>query len=133
MRESLSIVLVDNEAAILDVMSAMLTSLGHKVVAQGKNGHEAVSLYKKHLPDILITDFDMPVMKGLDAAQIIKNQYPDAIIVICSGSMDEDALDSEGMKIVRVLPKPVSKERLRIFLEARIEDKKRQHSMSSQH
>ena len=60
------------------------------VVGQGANGSEAVELYRKHTPDVMLMDLIMPKMDGIEAtAQIIAGD-PDARILILSSFTDDE-------------------------------------------
>jgi len=48
------------------------------IVAEANNGHEAVELFRKYRPDILLTDIEMPLMDGVTALAAIRTEYPDA-------------------------------------------------------
>ncbi len=66
----LSAVIVDDEQLARDELAYLLKSAGDvDVVAQGKNGLEAVSLIKEHTPDLVFLDVQMP---GLDGFGVIK-------------------------------------------------------------
>src|SRR4051794_40239740 len=72
MRETvpLSAVIVDDEQLARDELAFLLKAVGDvDVVAQGKNGVEAVSLIKEHSPDLVFLDVQMP---GLDGFAVIK-------------------------------------------------------------
>ena len=51
------------------------------VVAEAVNGRQAVELYRKHLPDLLLLDMRMPVMSGVEAAIAIRNEYPESRMI----------------------------------------------------
>jgi two-component system response regulator LytT len=58
---SLSAVIVDDEQLARDELAYLLKSAGDvNVVAQGKNGLEAISLIKEHCPDVVFLDVQMP-------------------------------------------------------------------------
>jgi len=66
----LSAVIVDDEQLARDKLAYLLKSAGDvNVVAQGKNGLEAISLIKEHNPDVVFLDVQMP---GLDGFGVIK-------------------------------------------------------------
>ncbi len=66
----LSAVIVDDEQLARDELAYLLKSAGDvNVVAQGKNGLEAISLIKEHSPDLVFLDVQMP---GLDGFGVIK-------------------------------------------------------------
>src|SRR5215471_15155384 len=67
---SLSAVIVDDEQLARDELAYLLKHAGDvTVVAQGKNGLEAVNLIKEHSPDLVFLDVQMP---GLDGFGVIK-------------------------------------------------------------
>jgi DNA-binding NarL/FixJ family response regulator len=55
-----------------------------KVIAEASNGREAISEYKKTLPDVVILDISMPLMDGIDACKELKMRYPKAKVLILS-------------------------------------------------
>jgi DNA-binding NarL/FixJ family response regulator len=53
-----------------------------QVVAKADNGREAVSLYRAHMPDVVVMDLRMPVMDGVEACAEIRKGAPGAKIVM---------------------------------------------------
>jgi DNA-binding NarL/FixJ family response regulator len=61
------------------------------IVAEASNGQQAVELYRQHLPDVTLLDLRMPVMGGVEAAQAIRAEYPNArMIALTTYGGDED-------------------------------------------
>lgn len=61
------------------------------VVAEAKNGIEAIALYQKHQPNITLMDLRMPQMEGLEAINNIRETSPQArIIILTTYDTDED-------------------------------------------
>jgi len=61
------------------------------VVAEASNGQQAVELYRKHLPDVILLDLRMPVMSGVEAATKIRADFPHArMIALTTYGGDED-------------------------------------------
>lgn len=79
--KSLSILYVEDEDEIRDQLNSYLKRRCRKVytAANGKKGLEA---YKKHQPDIVITDILMPVMDGLKMSEYIQEINPQAPLII---------------------------------------------------
>ena len=67
---SLSAVIVDDEQLARDELAYLLNHSDVNVVAQGKNGLEAVNLIREHNPDLVFLDVQMP---GLDGFGVIPN------------------------------------------------------------
>jgi len=80
------ILLVDDEETIIDVGKAVLESLHYQVLV-GKNGYEAIEMYKTHRDKIqlIVMDIVMPRMGGVDAAKVIQEINPEAKIIFSSG------------------------------------------------
>src|SRR4029453_3807449 len=63
------------------------------LVAEASNGREAIQQFRMHRPDITLMDLQMPEMNGLDAILGIREEFPDAkIIVLTTYSGDAQAL-----------------------------------------
>ena len=55
----------DDHSLFRDGLRSLLTANGHDVVAEAKNGREAVQLARQHHPDIVLMDLSMPELIGL--------------------------------------------------------------------
>src|SRR5262245_40900919 len=61
------------------------------VVGQAKSGAEAVTLARRHSPDVVLMDLRMPGMTGVEATEVIRAERPDsAVIVLTTYQGDED-------------------------------------------
>ncbi|MBW1813958.1 MAG: response regulator [Deltaproteobacteria bacterium] len=80
------ILFVDDEKVILNACQKMLTQLGYKVTLSA-NGVEALELFRsaKKRFDLVITDFTMPNMTGMELAQKLMRIRPDIPIILCTG------------------------------------------------
>ena len=62
-----------------------------KVVAEASNGQQAIEMFRKHLPDVTLLDLRMPVIGGVEAAVLIRSEFPDArLIALTTYGGDED-------------------------------------------
>ena len=52
------------------------------VVGEASNGREAIQQFRMHHPDVTLMDLQMPEMNGLDALIAIRNEFPDAKIIV---------------------------------------------------
>ena len=71
MKESLSILIAEDESMILLGFKLFLTELGHQVVGEAYDGEMAVKLAKELEPDLLIMDVKMPRLDGIQALEQI--------------------------------------------------------------
>jgi two-component system response regulator LytT len=110
---SLSAVIVDDEQLARDELLFLLKSAGDvEVVAQGRNGLEAVSLIKEHNPDIVFLDVQMP---GLDGFGVIKKLLDKKIRlpqVVFATAFDQYAVKAFEVNAVDYLLKPFDKKRV---------------------
>ena len=61
------------------------------VVAEASNGHQAVEMFRTHLPDVTLLDLRMPGMGGVEAATVIKSEFPGArMVALTTYGGDED-------------------------------------------
>ena len=62
-----------------------------RVVARAANGREAVALFREHRPDVTLMDLNMPEIGGVEAITAIRDEFPDArIIILTTYDGDED-------------------------------------------
>jgi DNA-binding NarL/FixJ family response regulator len=77
------ILAVDDHPMFREALAALLGNQpGMKVVAEAASGREAIQQFRTHRPDITLMDLQMPGMNGLDAMAAIRNEFPDARIII---------------------------------------------------
>ena len=79
-----SILVVDDDQSVLDVMSEMLRLEGH-CVEVAENGQEAVDCVAQKFFDLVITDLIMPEKEGLETIADIRRHYSDLPIIAISG------------------------------------------------
>lgn len=59
------VLIADDEPHIRSLISLIVTSLGAEVVAEATDGEQALSMYKKFLPNMVLLDINMPKMDGI--------------------------------------------------------------------
>jgi DNA-binding NarL/FixJ family response regulator len=77
------ILVVDDPPVVRAGIQSLVT--GHAdliVVAQAANGREAIQHFRTHRPDVTLMDIQMPVMSGLDALIAIRDEAPEARIIM---------------------------------------------------
>lgn len=70
-KQNTRILLVDDEPDILEIVGYNLSAEGYEIYT-AKNGKEAISEAKKHLPHLIILDVMMPVMDGVEACEKLR-------------------------------------------------------------
>ncbi len=110
---SLSAVIVDDEQLARDELAYLLKSVdGIDIVAQGKNGVEAVNLIKEHSPDLVFLDVQMP---GLDGFGVIKRLLDKKVAmpqIVFATAFDQYAVKAFEVNAVDYLLKPFDKKRV---------------------
>src|SRR6266567_3829054 len=109
-----TILVADDESHILHVVSLKLRNAGYLVVT-AHDGQEALEMALAEPPHLLITDYHMPRMSGLDLCRELKqhagtSRIP-AIMLTARGYNLEPA-DTESSGILRMLSKPFSPRQL---------------------
>ncbi len=84
------IIIVDDDKLVCSALKTIVEAGGIEVAAVGNDGAEAVSLYDKLLPDIILMDIRMKDKTGLDAAQDILNRHSAARILFLTTFADDE-------------------------------------------
>jgi len=104
------ILVADDESHILHVVSLKLRNAGFEVLTAA-DGQEALEIAHAEHPDLLITDYHMPQLSGLELCQKLK-QDPDTAripaIMLTARGYQLDAEDTKSNGILRMLSKPFS-------------------------
>ena len=83
-RNGIRVVVAEDQTMVLGALAALLEIEGDiSVVAQARNGKEALEAVLAHKPDVFITDIEMPQMTGLDvAAELKRRRVPIRVIIL---------------------------------------------------
>ena len=110
------LLLVDDEEGIRKVLGISLTDLGYQVFT-AENGEEALKIFRRENPPIVMTDIKMPVMDGIELLRKIKDENPDTEVIMISGHGDMDlAIKSLKYRAIDFVTKPINDDILEIAL-----------------
>ena len=84
MLNSLTILVVDDEEPIRDLLSWMLGDAGH-VVHSASEGFGALTFLRDNPVDIMLSDINMPGMDGLELSRRVQAEFPGLPILLISG------------------------------------------------
>jgi DNA-binding LytR/AlgR family response regulator len=118
--------IADDERLMREQLRARLSEVWPEleIVAEAKNGQEAVALAEQHHPDIVFLDIRMPVLTGVDAARQIAqlptyeeaHGWPGCEIVFIT-AYDQYAVQAFEQGVVDYVLKPAEPQRLRVTVE----------------
>ncbi|MFA6291679.1 MAG: PAS domain S-box protein [Victivallales bacterium] len=121
-----TIMLVEDEEVVSSILSAMLNSFGHKVIAC-RDGIEALEIYRGAWKgvDLVILDMVMPKMNGKDTFLAMKEINPDVKVLLASGySVDGEAQGIIAMGAVGFIQKPFKLDALAKIVSEVLDGKK---------
>ena len=104
-----NVIVVDDDVDSAKVFAEYLELKGINVVGTGHDGKEAVDLFKKLHPDIVILDMLMPEYDGKYAIDKIKKEDPNAKIIVVSGYYDRYKLEENEVTAIFDKPYEINK------------------------
>jgi two-component system, NtrC family, sensor kinase len=114
------VLLVDDDASVRVSIRVMLEELGHQVV-EASGGDDALEILARDLGfDVLIFDFAMPSMNGIQLATEVTKLWPDAPILFVTGYVENDALRPWSALGYRTVRKPFTTHDLAMAVERAI-------------
>jgi len=86
------IIVIDDQAVVRQGFVSLINTVHDMtVIAEGTNGQQALELYRRHAPDVVLMDLRMPVMGGVDAIKSLRREFPAArVIILTTFDGDED-------------------------------------------
>lgn len=129
----LRVLVVDDEASVTSLLKDALRFWGCEVEV-GVNGEEGIEKYGQFRPDLVLMDFDMPIMNGFDASQRIMEMDPQAAILLITGFSETTLVQRAVEKgLVRVvIPKPFRLDQLAMAIQEAIKKPKPTSTTSSE-
>ena len=120
-----TILVVDDEPAVLELTRTMLAHYGYKVVTamHGADALALFGLYKEKIK-LVVMDMMMPVMDGATAIKALRKEQPALHFIAVSGLMQGDKLkEALGDDSVPFIPKPFASEKLLLALRSALGSK----------
>src|SRR5246127_2445331 len=115
---SLTALIIDDEQLARDELNYLIKHVdGVEIVAQGKNGVEAINLIREHSPDIVFLDVQMP---GLDGFGVIKKLLDRKVAMpqfIFATAFDQYAVKAFEVNAIDYLLKPFDRKRVAQAIE----------------
>jgi CheY-like chemotaxis protein len=84
------VVVVDDTTHVRAMLAEMLEIDGFMVVGQAASGAQAIAIADQHDPDVVVMDYQMPGMNGLEAARRIRARRSDQSIILYTAYLDDE-------------------------------------------
>ena len=85
------VIVADDDVLLREGLASLLERAGYRLVGQAGDGAELLRLVREHRPDLVIVDIRMPPTRsteGLEAAAVIREEFPDTAILILSAHVE---------------------------------------------
>ena len=104
-----TILIVDDEESVLYVLKNSLIKLGHEYrILTAQDGNSALRFFEKYQIDLVVTDYRMNGMNGLELLETIRNVQPSTcVIFITAFGSDEVEAEVSRLKVFAYLKKPL--------------------------
>ena len=103
-RDHSRILVVDDDPGVRRFIVECLQMLGHEV-SQAATGQDGLAMLETDAPDLLIVDFAMPGMNGIDVVQAVRRRWPNLSIILATGYANMETVE-KVMDLGQVLKKP---------------------------
>ena len=112
--DSRKVLVVDDEIHIVTVVTIKLRNNGYEVIT-ADNGKDAFDMACQEMPDIIVTDFQMPIMTGIEMVKKLRNNESTKdipVIMLTARGFAVEELQRNELHISELLSKPFSPKEL---------------------
>ncbi len=83
------LLIVDDDATVRESLSQLFTEFGHSV-RSAEDGFSALFEIRREVPDIVLSDLNMPRMSGFELLSIVRRRFPAIQVIAMSGAFSGD-------------------------------------------
>jgi two-component system chemotaxis response regulator CheY len=112
------VLIVDDSRTSRKILKGLLEDEGYEVIGEATNGLEGYDKYVELKPDVVTMDITMPVLDGIAALKKIKDDYPEAkIIMITAAGQKTKMVEAVRNGASEFVAKPFEKDHLKAVIE----------------
>ncbi|MEL6579937.1 MAG: response regulator transcription factor [Cyanobacteria bacterium J06621_12] len=91
----IKVLIVDDQRTVQEIIKSYIEDdPGLELIGCASNGKEAIDMIERHHPHVVLMDIEMPIMDGLEATQIISEQFINTNVLIISVHNEDTYLDT---------------------------------------
>src|ERR1700677_1542471 len=91
MSAKIKLLIVDDEAATRTLLSQIFGQMGHSV-RTAMDGCSALVSIREEIPDVLLSDLNMPGMSGFELLSVVRRRFPGIYVIATSGAFTGDGV-----------------------------------------
>ena len=85
---ALRLVIVDDQPQSRHLVRSLAEELGYEIAGEARDGSQGVEEVSAQRPDVVVMDWQMPVLNGLEATAMIKRSFPEIAVIAFSSTED---------------------------------------------
>ena len=113
-----TIAIADDEQGVVAILQAIVTDLGYECVGIAHDGMEAVELVRRTKPNVLLMDFHMPLLDGLEATRQIIALAHTAVVVLTAETNPEIGRKAMDLGACGYMQKPFDTRQIAAIIES---------------
>jgi DNA-binding NarL/FixJ family response regulator len=90
MADPIRVMVIDDTSHVRTMLRTMLELDGFEVVAEASSGPEAIDQLDGADPDVVVVDFKMPQVDGIETTRMIRELRPDQIVILYTAFLDDE-------------------------------------------
>ncbi len=87
------VMIADDESHVRKYISAIMKEMNSEIIGEAKNGKEAVEMFARLKPGILLLDINMPLKSGKNALREIVSRFPGAFVIMLTSLTDRETIE----------------------------------------
>ena len=93
--QNIRIVVAEDDPAVRQTVSLLLLASGYKVIPAA-DGFEALLQFQDQVPDLILSDLNMPAMSGFELLSVVRRRFPQVVAVATSGAYSSGSVPPRG-------------------------------------